>query len=252
MVWFALLAWALNEFFNGRAAFIHVGAAIGTSMVANVAHVIIPSPRELVKAVVEGRTPDAGKGKAALQRSRQNNYFTLPVLFIMISSQYPLTYGQEFNWLILLMVSIAGLLIRHYFNIRHLQSSKAWPLAVAVILIVGLATATAPKTVTVSDVPVPEVGTMEAWRIVQARCLTCHAEEPGNSGFTTAPLGIKLDTIDRLRLHAEKVYYATVINQTMPLGNLTQMTDQERYVIANWFENRDRNRDMNTEAEDNE
>jgi len=251
IAWFVLLAWGLSHVFSGRAAFIHVGAAIGTIMVANVFRVIIPSQQELVDAVRANRVPVAARGAEALQRSRHNNYFTLPVLFIMISSHYPATYGHEMNWLILLVISLAGLLVRHYFNLRHLPGFRAWPLAVAALLLAGLIAATAPKTMTTDSSLVPEVGTMEAWTIVQRRCITCHAEHPGNSGFTSAPLGIKLDTLDGLRLNAEQVYLATVINRTMPLANLTQMTDAERYTIANWFENRDKKRDRQESTDSN-
>jgi len=243
LAWFVFLAWGLDQFFNGRAAFIHVGAAIGTIMVANVFRVIIPSQRELVNAVKANRIPDSSKGAQALQRSRHNNYFTLPVLFIMISSHYPGTYGNDLNWLILLLISVAGLLVRQFFNVRHLPGFKAWPLIIAGLLLVALVVITAPETERSDAATGPEVGTMEAWEIVQRRCITCHAEVPGNTGFTSAPLGIKLATIDSLRQNAERVYFATVINQTMPLGNLTQMTDAERYTIANWFENRDKSRD---------
>jgi uncharacterized membrane protein len=236
LAWFVALAWGLGELFSGRGAYIHVGAAIGTIMVANVFRVIIPSQKEMVNAVTENRIPDASKGVEALKRSRHNNYLTLPVLFIMISSHYPLTYGHEWNWLILLLISAVGLLVRHFFNIRHLNGPKAWPLATAALLLAGLVLVTAPRTITAPLVPVPEVTTVEAWAIVQRRCVTCHAENPGNTGFSSAPLGVKLDTIEGLRKNAERVYFATVINQTMPLGNLTQMTDAERYVIANWYE----------------
>ena len=253
LLWFVALAWGLGQLFSGRAAYIHVGAAIGTIMVANVLRVIIPSQKELVNAVTENRIPDANRGVEALQRSRHNNYLTLPVLFIMISSHYPATYGHKWSWLVLLLISIVGLLVRHYFNIRHLNGLKAWPLATGALILAGLIFTTAPESVTAPDVPVPEVSTVEAWSIVQRRCVTCHAESPGNTGFTSAPLGIKLDTIDGLRQNAEQVYFATVINQTMPLANLTQMTDKERYVIANWFEGLDKNEiRVQTENPDNE
>jgi uncharacterized membrane protein len=241
--WFVILAWGLGQIFSGRAAFVHVGAAIGTIMVANVFRVIIPSQKELVNAVKENRTVQASKGLEALQRSRHNNYFTLPVLFIMISSHYPATYGHQMNWLILFVISLSGLLVRHYFNVRHLPSFKAWPLAVAAILFAGLVAVTAPKTISAPSRDIPEVGIIEAWAIVQRRCMTCHAESPGNSGFTSAPLGIRLDTIDELRRNAERVYLVTVVNMTMPLGNLTQMTDAERYTIANWFENSEKTKE---------
>jgi uncharacterized membrane protein len=241
--WFVMLGWGLNELFSGRAAYIHVGAAIGTIMVANVFRVIIPSQKELVNAVGENRIPDPSMGIKALQRSRHNNYLTLPVLFIMISSHYPETYGHSANWLILLLISLAGLSIRHYFNVRHLPGFKAWPLVVAALLFAGLVAMTAPDSVHRDPVTGPEVGTMEAWEIVQRRCVTCHAANPANTGFSSAPLGIELDTLEGLRQHAERVYLATVISRTMPLANLTQMTDKERYSIANWFENRNKTLD---------
>ena len=240
LAWFVLLAWGLSQLLSGRAAFIHVGAAIGTIMVANVFRVIIPAQKDLVNAVLEHRLPEARRGAEALQRSRHNNYFTLPVLFIMISSHYPSTYGHEYNWAVLLIISLAGLMIRYYFNIRHLAGTpkpalKAWPLAVAVLLLAGLVIATAPAVLT--HVNGTAVSTPAAWTIIQRHCTSCHAQQPGNTAFSSAPLDIELDTMDGLRLNAVRVYQATVINRTMPLGNLTKMTDAERHTIANWFEN---------------
>jgi len=237
LAWFVLLAWGLSQLLSGRAAFIHVGAAIGTIMVANVFRVIIPAQKDLVAAVLEHRPPEARKGAEALQRSRHNNYFTLPVLFIMISSHYPATYGGQYNWAVLLVISLAGLLIRHYFNVRHLAGRRPWPLAAAALLLAGLVIATAPAPTVLAPANGPAVSTPAAWAIMQRRCTTCHAREPGNTAFTSAPLGIELDSMDGLRLNAERVYQATVITRTMPLGNLTQMTDAERHAIANWFEN---------------
>ncbi|HMB60049.1 MAG TPA: urate hydroxylase PuuD, partial [Xanthomonadales bacterium] len=124
--WFAFLAWLLGQYLSGRAAYIHVGAAIGTVMVANVFFVIIPAQKELVAALVEGRQPQASKGENALLRSRHNNYLTLPVLFIMISNHYPATYGSTYNWLILIVFSLSAVGIRHWFNIRHLPQYNPW------------------------------------------------------------------------------------------------------------------------------
>lgn len=237
LAWFIFIAWGLGHVLSSRAAYIHVGAAIGTIMVANVLRVIIPSQRELVDAVSEHRVPEPSRGAEALQRSRHNNYFTLPVLFIMISSHYPLTFGHGQSWLVLLALSLAGVLIRHYFNVRHLPGVRFWPLAVAGLLVAGLVIVTAPEPREPVQASGPKVSITEAWSVVQSRCSSCHASQPTNEAFSTAPLGIELDTIDGLRLNAERVYFAAVINQTMPLGNLTGMTDAERYVIAHWFEN---------------
>ncbi len=237
LAWFILLAWGLGQLLSGRAAYIHVGAAIGTIMVANVFRVIIPSQEELVDAVREQRIPQAGKGGEALQRSRHNNYFTLPVLFIMISSHYPTTFGHDYNWIILLLISLAGVSIRHYFNVRHLPGMRLWPLAVAALLLAGLVAVTAPQPREKTISQEPQVSITRVRDIVQQRCATCHARIPENTAFSSAPLGIELDSIEGLRLNAERVYLAVVVSRTMPLGNLTQMTETERYTIANWFEN---------------
>lgn len=241
LAWFVLLAWVLTSWLSDRAAYIHVGAAIGTVMVANVFRVIIPGQKDLVAAVSENRKPDPGKGLYALQRSRHNNYFTLPVLFIMLSGHFPALYGHQQNWLVLLVFSLAAVGIRHYFNIRHLPGFRAWPLIPAVLLLVGLIIATDPESRPIdqaSDLQTV-VETAEILAIVQQRCINCHAPEPKFPGILTAPLGVELDSEEKLRQHAERVYQTTVITRTMPLGNLTQITEAERTQIASWFNNKD-------------
>ncbi|NNE04440.1 MAG: urate hydroxylase PuuD [Xanthomonadales bacterium] len=236
LAWFGLLAFVLGGLLSGRAAYIHVGAAIGTIMVANVFRVIIPAQKELVSALEQNRAPDPGPGQNALQRSRHNNYLTLPVLFIMISSHYPMTYGHPQAWLVLVVISVAGVLVRHYFNIRH-QAGRSWAwLLAGLLLLAVMAWWSRPQAVAGADSVGPRVSTASAWRIVNARCVACHAREPSNAGFSSAPQGIELDSVDMLRVHAERVYTAVVITRTMPLGNLTNMTEQERTQLANWFE----------------
>jgi len=237
LAWFVLLAWILNTWLSGRAAFIHVGAAIGTVMVANVFRVIIPAQKDLVNAVTENRTPEPSKGLRALQRSRHNNYFTLPVLFIMISGHFPATYGSPNNWLVLLVFSLAAVSIRHYFNIRHLPGFTAWPLIPAVVLLAGLIIATAPEPHSLSA-SATAVKTSTIFSIVQTRCIKCHAPVPDFEGFTSAPLGVELDSQEKLLKHAERVYQTVVVTRTMPLANLTQITDAEREQFANWYQSR--------------
>lgn len=236
--WFAILAWALSTWLSGRAAYIHVGAAIGTIMVANVFRVIIPAQKDLVAAVTQKRTPDASKGQRALQRSKHNNYLTLPVLFIMISSHYPATYSHPQNWLVLLLFSLAAIAVRHYFNIRHLPGFRAWPLIPAVLFLIGLIVATAPESVQVSQdrTPLAIVQTGEIHAVIEKRCSQCHSAAPSFQGFTSAPLDIELESQEKLLQHAEKVYQAVVLTRTMPLANLTQMTDSERDLVASWYE----------------
>jgi len=240
--WFTMLAWLLSNWLSGRATYMHVGAAIGTVMVANVFRVIIPGQRDLVDAVAENRTPDASKGINALQRSRHNNYFTLPVLFIMLSGHYPATYGHPQSWLILLVFALAAVGIRHYFNIRHLPGFRAWPLIPAALLLAWLILFTAPDAKP-GTVPQPgavkiTVTTSQAYAIVQQRCVQCHTANPRFAGFTSPPLGVELDSEEKLLQSAERVYQTVAITRTMPLGNLTRISGDEREQIAAWYEGR--------------
>jgi len=250
--WFVLLAWLLDTWLSGRAAYIHVGAAIGTVMVANVFRVIIPAQKDLVAAVTANRSPDAARARRALQRSRHNNYFTLPVLFIMLSGHYPATYGHPHGWLVLLVFSLAAVAIRHYFNIRHLPGFRAWPLLPALLLLAGLVVYSAPTDMGSgtfdriefssirSNVPDPiDPQTAEIYTLIEQRCVACHAQVPTFAGFPAAPLGVELDSPQKLLEHAERVYQSAVISRVMPPGNLTQMTDSERQLVARWFENLD-------------
>jgi uncharacterized membrane protein len=214
-----------------------VGAAIGTIMVANVFRVIIPAQKDMVNAVTQNRVPDASKGRRALQRSRHNNYFTLPVLFIMISGHYPATYAHPHNWLVLLVFSLAAVAIRHYFNIRHLPGFRAWPLIPAALLLTCVIFITAPEPAPVyrdtASTAAPTGG--DVFTIIETRCTGCHARVPTLAGFTSPPLGVELDSPQKLMQHAERVYQTAVVTRAMPLANLTQMTDTERQLLARWF-----------------
>ncbi len=243
--WFGLLAWLLSDWLSARAAYIHVGAAIGTVMVANVFRVIIPGQQDLVDAVAENRTPDASKGKNALQRSRHNNYFTLPVLFIMLSGHFPSIYDQTQSWLVLLVFSLAAVAIRHYFNIRHRPGFTVWPLILAALLLAWLVWFTAPgsrfwpakqSNVQQRVATATLVTTRQAYAIVQRRCAQCHSKTPQFEGFTSAPLGVELDSEEQLLQRAERVYQTVDRLRIMPLGNVTQMTVNERQQIAAWYE----------------
>jgi len=232
--WFTALAWLLGELFSARAAYVHTGAAIGTVMVANVFRVIIPAQKELVDAVSGGRTPDAARGTAALLRSRHNNYLTLPVLFLMISIHYPGTYGHPQGWLVLLGLSLGGVAIRHYFNIRHLGGGHPWwflATGLGLLLLTAASTAPRPPARPAGGVTMPVQRVMD---IVRLRCTGCHSRQPALVGFTAPPLGIVLDTPADLRLQRHRVYQS-VAARTMPLANMTQMTDFERETVVNWY-----------------
>ncbi len=240
--WFALLSWLLSQLLSGRAAYIHVGAAIGTIMVANVFFVIIPSQKDLVEAVNEQRMPDPQKGKNALARSRHNNYFTLPVLFTMISSHYAGTFGHPWNWLVLLVISMVGVGIRHWFNIRHLEKHSALVLPLSLLLLAALifALRPEPKLDLVDEVTFPS--TAAIMPVIEARCVSCHAAKPDHPGFAAAPLGVLLEGEEAVNLQALVIYNAVIVKRSMPLANITQMSDEERDLIARWYAGRMRSK----------
>lgn len=228
-----LLAYLLTEIFSARAAYIQMGAIIGTLMVANVFFVIIPSQRKMVDAMKQGEVPDGATGKAGFQRSFHNNYFTLPVLFIMISGHYPLTFGSEYNWMILAAIALIGVLVRHYFNLKNQGKVHHWILPLAAVLMALLAYLTMPKppeTVLESEVSFEVIEP-----IMAQRCATCHAANPTDPAFKTAPKGVELDTRDKIEKQADAIYAQTVTSKAMPIGNLTQMTPDERALLGQWY-----------------
>lgn len=240
-VFIVAAAYVLTHVLSGRAAYIHVGAMIGTMMVGNVWMVIIPGQRKLVEAMRVGKSPDPIHGKKAKQRSVHNNYFTLPVLFIMISNHYGMTYNHPYNWLILAAVIAAGALIRHFFNLRHAgRVSLVYPIAgVAILLAVAIAIAPRPVRQTVlvthEDAAASATTIQHVQQILGQRCVTCHSAQPSQPGFATAPAGIMLQTQEQIRQHADKIYQQTVQLKTMPLGNMTNITDEERTLIGAWY-----------------
>lgn len=230
----AAAAWGLCQVFSGRGAFIHYGAMLGTIMVANVAFVIIPGQRELVAAAREGRMPDPSHGQRGKQRSVHNTYFTLPVLFVMISNHYPMTHGHPYNWLILIALSLAGALVRVYFVMRHGGRASPLPLVAAGLLVAGVAWAIAPTGTRTGGQVAVDFGTVQD--IITERCTTCHSRSPAQPGFAAAPAGLELDDAEQIRANAGPIYQQTVASRAMPIGNLTRMTDAERRILANWYD----------------
>ena len=228
---FALLtaaAWGLGQLLPARAAYVHVGAMIGTIMAANVYFVIIPSQRQMVAAAQRGEPLDPKFGSAGGLRSLHNNYFTLPVLFVMVSNHFPFTYGSEWGWLVLACVGAVGLMIRHVFNLK----GKGLPYApwVGASLVGGVA-------IILAMAPRPSTGGTVAWAqiapMMASRCATCHATNPTQAGFVQPPLGLVLDTEAQAVAVAPKI--ATMVEtNVMPLGNLTGMTDDERALMVAW------------------
>ena len=227
-------AWGLFQLLSARAAFLHTGAMLGTIMAANVFFKIIPGQKRMVAQIRAGETPDAEPGIVGKQRSVHNTYFTLPVLFVMISNHYPMTYSHEHGWLVLICIMLAGVLIRQFFVLRH--SGKANPAlpAGAALLLLAMVVYLAPTSVDSDGDPVSAARIGE---IVAARCAACHAASPTQPGFAEAPLGIVLESAEQIDQYAERIAF-TVSSNYMPIGNLTGMTDDERALVAAWFARR--------------
>ena len=228
-----LLAWGLSYVYSGRGMYIQIGAVVGTIMVANVAMIIIPGQRKMVDAMLAGKTPDAIYGRRGKQRSVHNNYLTLPVVFIMFSGHYPMTYGHPHAWAVLAAFFIAGAVIRHFFNLRHQGKTViALPL-VGTAILAALAFVIAPKGLLAPGgeaVPIAKVQT-----IIQARCVGCHAARPTQAGFAQPPGGVMLERPEVVASLAAKIYQQVVVTKVMPPGNLTGLTDDERQLISRWI-----------------
>lgn len=242
VIWLFLVgsSWVLTQLLSGRAAYLHVGAMIGTMMVANVAMLIIPGQRKMVNAMLAGQKPDPVHGIKAKQRSVHNNYFTLPVLFIMISNHYAMTYNHPHAWAVLGAIMLAGVLIRHFFNLRH-KGRIEWKYpAAGVAVLLGLSVLLAPNAP--ARVEAPPLAGGEAARFAQVRtimdqrCVSCHATQPTQPGFAAPPAGVMLDSPELVSRHAARIYQQTVQLKAMPLANLTHMTDAERAQVGAWFE----------------
>ncbi|MFL6547876.1 MAG: urate hydroxylase PuuD [Povalibacter sp.] len=237
----ALEAWALCHLFSGRGAFIQFGAALGTVMVANVFFVIIPGQRELVKAKQEHREPDPVHGVRGKQRSVHNTYFTLPVLFTMISHHYAMTYGATHNWLVLITMCIAGAAIRTWFVARHKAHERGGrtsplPIAVGVSALAVVAFALAPaQSRSIASEASQSQSFDQIAVIFRERCQPCHSAAPTQPGFVTAPNGILLDSHEHIEARLTQTRQQ-LSNHTMPIGNLTGMTEEERAAVITWID----------------
>ncbi|TRX73306.1 urate hydroxylase PuuD [Pseudomonas mangiferae] len=231
-------AWGFSRVFSGRAAYIHVGALIGTIMVGNVFRIIMPAQRALVRAIEENRVPDPALPAKGLLRSRHNNYFTLPVLFIMISNHFPSSYGSPHNWLILAALAVIAVLVRHYFNTRHHSQKFAWVLPLAALGMVSLAFVTGADKAAApaARAQAPAVSEFaQVQTVIHERCSVCHSATPTSPLFASAPAGVMFDTPQQIQQLAPKIQAQAVTNPIMPLGNITQMTQQERDLLGHWI-----------------
>ena len=221
--------------FSGRGAFVHVGALVGSIMVGNVFFIIIPNQKIVVRDLIAGRVPDPKLGEQAKQRSIHNNYLTLPVVFVMLSNHYAFTYSTKYAALVLAAVFIAGFLVRHWFNLGHAGLKPDWRLWPAAAVPMALAAALTILGQPSRGAAVGKVEFAQVQKIVGERCAVCHAAHPTFAGIDEAPKGMLLDTPDRIVAHAAQIQQQAVVARIMPLNNLTNITEEERQMLAGWF-----------------
>lgn len=225
-------AYFYTEVFNPRAAFIHFGALIGTLMAGNVFFVIIPAQKAMVKATKEGTYLDPALGNFAGLRSFHNNYFTLPVLFVMISNHFPSTFSHEYPWLILAMLSLGSAAVKHYLNLKEKHQESVWVIPIAVIILFATVFITAPEPV---GGKCDEVSFTEIYPIIQERCVTCHSSSPTDDVWTAPPNGVVYDTPQDIVKLTDKIMQRVVITKDMPQNNKTGITPEERDKIRCWI-----------------
>lgn len=232
------LTYAFTHVLSGRGAFNQIGAIIGTIMVANVFALIIPNQKKIVASLIAGEVPDPKLGKASKERSVHNNYLTLPVVVLMISNHYPLLYATRFNWIIVAIILALGPVIRHFFNERHAGRKSPWwvwgAAAIGVIAILFLSAAGPREVKTGALQAQPTLANVE--EIVTSRCSMCHAAEPVWAGIATAPKGILLDAPQHIHHNMRLIGRVAVWSNAMPPGNITEMTSEERALIAAYIE----------------
>ena len=235
-----LSAFLLTQIFSDRAAFLHVGALIGTIMSANVFVVIIPNQKKVVADLMAGKAPNPALGAQAKQRSLHNNYLTLPVLLLMVSAHYPMLYsgGAAMGWLVIAFIVVIGGIIRYFFNSHHAGRrgvALIWQWPIAALLGIGLAFFISTRG---EDVSATQVTDAKALAITQTHCAGCHAASPTHPAFKAPPGGIILDSLLTLEQHSDKVMAQAVLSQAMPLGNATHMTAKERAELGAWLNRR--------------
>lgn len=248
-VFFVLLicvaSYLASQWFSGRGAYMHVGALIGTIMAGNVFFKIMPAQRLMVDAVANKTAIDPAWGLAAKLRSVHNNYLTLPLLFIMISNHYPMTYQHPQNWLVLILIGLISAWIRHFFNLKHTGVIRPSILITGAIAMLALAAwVSYPRANAVAPAQLPLTQAEETlvnqpvFELMQKHCANCHSANPTDDMFVIAPMGLMLDNWQQIEQKAPLINLRVVVSKDMPFLNKTAMTDEERQVIAAWYQQR--------------
>jgi len=241
------MSWGYNQIFSGRAALLHLGAFTATIMTANVFFQIMPNQRIVVADLKAGRVPDAKYGRIAKLRSTHNNYLTLPVIFLMLSTHYPLAFATEYAWVIASLVFLTGVTIRHYFNTMH-RTGKGplwtWAATVVIMLVIAWLSSFRPgeswedaeaRAMTAHEARFAAASQFEdAYHTVLGHCAMCHAREPGWASLRWAPGGVYLETPQDVARHAEEIYLQAGISHAMPPPNAFPMAPEDRALIVDW------------------
>ncbi len=225
-------SWLSCHLFAGRAAFLLVGAMVATAMSANVFVWIIPGQRKVIASIKAGQPVDPVHGQRGKQRSLHNTFFTLPVLFAMMSNHYGFTYGAKYNWLVLVAIMVAGALIRMSFALRHkalaVGEPVPWRYAVAgTLILAGTIAAIAPAPQPAQAAAAPATFA-QVKGVIEQRCTLCH-------GAAMQSKNVRLDSDAEIARHAQAIYQQSVVLKVMPMNNATQITDAERALIGRWF-----------------
>ena len=242
-----LMAFFYQQMFSGRGALIHTGALMGTMMVGNVFFNIMPNQRKVIADLMAGREPNPAYGKQAKTRSTHNNYLTLPVLFLMLSTHFPLVYTSSYAFVIVALVLVAGALIRHFYNVRHEGGGDQWwtwgvsAVCLAAALLISAGAVPSARS-NLGLAPLPDAPALagaprapdDVAEVVVSRCAMCHAPDPGWPGLGTAPKGVVLDSPEMIERNRRRVGLFAGLTNAMPPNNITEMTDDERRLVAKW------------------
>jgi uncharacterized membrane protein len=241
IVWiaaFAGISIELTRVLSGRAAFLHVGAMLATIMAGNVFWTIVPSQRLLVASAAGDQGGDPAISARAKRVSIHNNYFTFPVIVLMVSNHFPSIYGHRLNWLLLIVLVIAGVAVRHVLNVRWTLPS--WKPILASVMIASVLSLWAImrfgglSATSAAAVPAGPVDFADVRHIIDRRCSVCHSDRPTDSGFPVAPGGVMFDTPEQIISHAARIRERAFVTRTMPFGNRTNITDGERAILGSW------------------
>ena len=229
-----VVAYLSTQMFTGRAAFLLTGAVMATAMSANVFFWIIPGQRRMVKAMKAGDAPNPLDGKRGKQRSVHNTYFTLPVVLLMVSNHYSFIYSHELAWVVMVLFIFAGALIRQFFVLMHAgKTQPAYPAFGVGLILLAFWVAAPSASSTGGDADAQGPDQAQITGLIEQHCVQCHARNPEHAGFSAPPAGFAFDSWDEI-LGQKTQIQQVVASRYMPLGNMTNMSDEERDIIAAW------------------